>query len=152
MGRAQIIAGAIERSWIFEDAKVPLYLALIKTISIWDWMASDLGKREALVNKAKGISPFALIDIFEEDIAVITQHNKDLQLATAVSDTEVRTARENVTYHTPASAEKFIMILKQYANLLQTLFIRQYPLYKQMYVIIKTLRGVFTHCKGAAIA
>ena len=104
MGRAQIIAGVIERSWIFEDAKVPLYLALIKTISIWDWMASDLGKREALVNKAKGISPFALIDIFEEDIAVITQHNKDLQRATAVSDTEIRTARENVTYHAPASA------------------------------------------------
>ena len=45
-----------------EDAEVPLYPVLIKTISKQDWTVSDLGKQAVLDNSAKGISPFVLID------------------------------------------------------------------------------------------
>ena len=93
VGRSQIIAEAIERIWMFEDAYVPLYPVLIKTISKWDWTAPDLGNHATLVNAKKGISPFALIDISEEDIAVTTQNYEDLQRMEAVSDKGVRIVR-----------------------------------------------------------
>ena len=81
---------------MFEDAEVPLYSALIKKISKQDWAKSDLEKRETLVNAVNVISPFAMIDLLEEDIDVMIHHYEDPQRATAVPDTEVRTARENV--------------------------------------------------------
>ena len=74
---------------MFEDAEVPLYPVLIKTISKWYCTASDLGKRSSLVNAAKGISPFVLIDISKEDIDVMTQHYEYLQRVTVVSATDV---------------------------------------------------------------
>ena len=72
-----------------EDAEVPLYPVLIKTISKRYCTASYLGKRLALVNAAKGISPFVLIDISKEDIDVMTQHYEYLQRVTVVSATDV---------------------------------------------------------------
>ena len=50
-------------------------------------MVSDLGKQSALVNAAKGISPFAMIYLLEEDIAVMTRYYEDLQRSMAVSAT-----------------------------------------------------------------
>ena len=73
-----MIAETIERSWMFKDAEVPLYPLLIKTISKRYWTTSNLGKRSALVNSAKGISTFVIIDLSEEDIALTTQHYEDL--------------------------------------------------------------------------
>ena len=65
----------------------------------------------ALVNVAKGISPFAMIDLSEEYISVATQHNEDLQSAKVVSVTEVRTKREKTMDQKSASAEEFTLML-----------------------------------------
>ena len=61
-GKAKTIAEAIERSWMFEIAKV-LFYHVMKKISKQDCTTSDLGKWAALVNAVKGILPFALIHI-----------------------------------------------------------------------------------------
>ena len=50
-------------------------------------MVSDLGKQSALVNTAKGISPFAMIYLLKEDIAVMKYYYEELQRAMAVSAT-----------------------------------------------------------------
>ena len=97
---------------MFEDAEVPLYPVLIKTISKRYWIASDLVKRASLVNAVKDISPFALIDLSEEDIDMMTQHYEDLHRATAVFAVEVRTAKAKVMAQTPASTEEFMLMLK----------------------------------------
>lgn len=60
VSRAQLIAECVDASWILEDAEVPLYPALLKTIRMRNWTAQDLGKRAALVNAASGLSPFAM--------------------------------------------------------------------------------------------
>ena len=91
MGRTQIIAEAIDQSWIFKDIDVPLYPALIKTISTQYWKATDLGKWAALVNGTNVIPTLVSIDLLEEDITVITQHYEDQQYTAVVSATEVRT-------------------------------------------------------------
>ena len=140
VARAQVIAEAVEQSWILEDAEVPLYPALVKTIIKRDWTASDLGKRAALVNAAKGLSPFALIDLTDEDVALMVEDDEDLFKATAVSAAEVKAARAKVKAKTPATAEEFMLMLKRFTNLLFALFSSQSPLYKQLYAVVKALR------------
>ena len=52
-----------------------------------------MGKWAYLVNAENGESTFALIDLSDEYISVMTQHYKDLQRAAAVSATEARKSR-----------------------------------------------------------
>ena len=127
VARAQVIAEAVDQSWILEDVEVPVYPALIKTIIKRDWTASDLGKRAVLVNAAKGLFPFALIDLTDEDVALMVEDDEDLYKATAVSAAEVKAARAKVKATTPATAEEFMLMLKRFTNLLYALFSSQSP-------------------------
>ena len=38
-----------------------------------DWTMSDIRKRAALVNAARGLSPFAMVDLTEEGVSLIKQ-------------------------------------------------------------------------------
>jgi len=138
--KAMSIATAVERNFVLDDAEVPLYPALTKTIMKRDWTGSDLGKRAALVNAAKGLSPFAMVDLTEEDVAEMTQDFEDLTNATAVSTADYKAARSRLAAKTPSDAEGFMLMLKRYANLLHALFSSQSPMYKQMYGIVRALR------------
>jgi len=138
--RAQLIATAVERSFIIDDAEVSLYPGLAKTIMKRDWTGSDLCKRAALVNAAKGLSPFATVDLTEEDVAEMTQDYEDLQNASAVSTADYRAARAKLKAKTPPDADGFMLMLKRFTNLLHALFSSQSPLYIQMYGIVQALR------------
>lgn len=141
VSKAQIVATAVERSWIIEDAEVPLYPGLIKTIMKRDWTASDLGKRAALVNAAKGLSPFAMVDLSDEDVAEMMQDNDDMLSATHISASDVKASRAKLKPSTPPDAEGFLLMLKRFTNLLHALFSSQSPFYKQMYNIVRTFRN-----------
>ena len=138
--KAQLISLAIKKSWIFEDAEVPLYPGLIKTIQKRDWSASDLGKRAALVNAARGLSPFAMVDLTEEDVARMIIEVEDLSSATTVSAADIWAARGKLSAKTPTSSEDFMLMLRRYTNLLYSLFSSQSPLYKQMYAIVQVFQ------------
>ena len=140
ISKAQLIAECIDATWILEDAEVPLYPALLKTIRTRNWTAQDLGKRAALVNAASGLSPFAMVDLTEDDIAEMTQASTDLANATSVSILDHKAARAKITAATPKDAQGFLLMLKRYTNLLFALFSAQSPLYVQMYGIVKALR------------
>ena len=71
--KSQVIATEIEKCYFFDDAEVPIYLTLVKTIVNRDWTASDIGNRSALVNAARGLSPFAMVDLTEEGVSLIKQ-------------------------------------------------------------------------------
>ena len=75
--KQNIITSAIKQTSFFEDAEVPLYPALVKMILKQDWLAGDLGKWAAYVNATKGISPFAMLDMTEEDVAIMTEEYDD---------------------------------------------------------------------------
>ena len=124
VARAQVIAEAVDQAWILEDAEVPLYPALIKTIIKKDWTASDLGKQAALVDSAKGLSPFALINLTDEDVALMVEDDEDLYKVTVVLAAEVKAARAKVKAKTPATAEEFMLMLR-FTNLLFALFSSQ---------------------------
>jgi len=146
--KAQIIAEAIDKNWIFEDAEVPLYPGLIKTILNRDWCASDLNRRAALVNAAKGLSPFAMMDLTEDDVAEMIQDSEDMVNASTVTAADFKAARARLAAKTPEDAEAFMTMLKRFTNLLFALFSSQSPLYKQLYAMVRALRSFSTTARA----
>jgi len=104
-----------------------------------DWTASNVGKRAALANAAKGLSPFAMVDL-TEDVAFMHQEADDMRKASAVSATEIRAARAKLAASVPKDADRFMLMLKRFRNLLFALFTSQCPLFIQIYDIIKAFR------------
>ena len=54
-GKVQVIVTAIKKCYIFDAVEVPIYPTLVKKIVKRDWTASDIGKREVLVNAERGL-------------------------------------------------------------------------------------------------
>ena len=88
--KAQVIATAIKKVYIFDEADVLLYPNLVNTIVKRDWAASDIGNRAALVNAARGLSPFEMVDLTEEDMELMQQNHEDLLNTSLVSTSEVK--------------------------------------------------------------
>ena len=140
--KSNIICAQLESTYILEDGEVPLYPALIKMIQKRDWSAGDVGKRASFVNAAKGISPFAMFDFSEDDVAVMVQDFQDISGATTITAADIKAARSKLQAAVPTTTEDFLKMLRAYTNLLFSLFTNQCPLYKSMYTIIKGLRDL----------
>ena len=103
-------------------------------------MVSDIGKRVALVNAARVLSPFVIVDLTEEDVALMQQDREELLNASLVSTLEVKATHTKLISSTPTDSEGFMMMFKIFSKLLLALFTSSCPLYKQVYDIIKALR------------
>ena len=84
---------------------VPLYPTLVKTIVKRDCTSSDIRNRVALVNAARGLSPFTVVDFTEEDVALMQQHHEDLPNASLLSKLEVKSTRTKLIASTPTDSE-----------------------------------------------
>ena len=105
------------------------------------WTAQDLRKWAALTSAAKGLSLFAMVVLTEEDVVEIQQALVDLANATSVSISEHKIVQSKVVPLTPTDADRFLLMLKWFTNLLFALFLSQCPQYIQMYSIVKALRN-----------
>ena len=146
--KQNIITSAIKQTSFFEDAEVPLYPALVKMILKQDWLAGDLGKWAAYVNATKGISPFAMLDMTEEDVAIMTEEYDDMTRATSVTAVEYNNARVQIKAQVPTSSEEFMEMLKRYTNLLFAIFSSQSPLYVELPAIIKALKSLSLNARS----
>lgn len=81
-----------------------------------------------------------MVNLTEEDIAEMNQASDDLANATQVSILDHKVAKAKVRAATPTDAHGFMLMLKQYTNLLFALFSANLPMYVQMYDIVKVLR------------
>ena len=139
--KLNIIAETLRTTNNYEDADVPLYPALLKTIKARDWTATDLGQIPAYVNAAKGLSPFAMIDLTLDDIAIMTNDDQDLSSASQISPADIRAARTKTRATVPTSGDDLMLMLKRYANLIFALFTSQSPLFKELHLVIKALKA-----------
>ena len=63
---------------------------LVKTIITRDWTASALGKRAPLFNVTKGLSPFTLMNLTDNDVATMIEADGGMYKATVVLATEYK--------------------------------------------------------------
>ena len=96
------------------------------------WTANDLGQCPACIHAAAGLSPYAMVDVSEDDVALMQQDHDDQASVSSVSTSEFRAARAKLISKTPNNAEGFMLMLKRLSNLLFALFGGASPLYKQM--------------------
>ena len=90
----------------------------MKEIVKRDWTALYIEKREDLVNTERGLSPFAMVDLIEEDMGLMQQDHKDLLNASLVSTLEVKETRTKLIESIPIDSEGFMMMLKRFSNLI----------------------------------
>ena len=83
-----IITNAINTMIRYEDAEVPITPALLKMIRKRDWTGQDTGKYPAYANATKGLSPFALIDLSDDDVATMMTEYEALDQATSTTAAE----------------------------------------------------------------
>jgi len=98
------------------------------------WTGQDVGKRAALAHTAKGLSPFALVDLTEDDVACMQQEADDLRSSTTIMASELKAVQ------VPEDADGLMQMIKRFANPLYALFSSQCLMYKQPYKIVKELR------------
>ena len=68
-----------------------------------DWSARDLGRRAVFANAMKGLSPFEMLDLMEEDVAIMYKLDNDLKSALLVTTSDVRAAQAKVQVKVPES-------------------------------------------------
>ena len=82
------------------------------------------------MNVARGLSPFAMLDFTDENVALMQQDHEDMLNASLVSTSEAKETRTKLKSSTSIESEGFIMMLKIFANLLFPLFSSSFPLHK----------------------
>ena len=126
----------------FDDADVPLTATLLKTIRKRAWTVKEGNiSRPSLVNALDGISPFAMLDMDEDAFANFNDEDALLDAASLVSVADLRLLRQRLKAVVPVEAEDFLLLLKQFGNLLFALFSEHSPLFKCMWEIIWAYRG-----------
>ena len=75
---------------IFDDTEVRLYPTPVKAIVKRDWTASDIGNIAALLNASRGLSPFLMVYLTEEEVSLMQKYHEDLLNVSLVSTLEVK--------------------------------------------------------------
>ena len=136
--KAMIINEAISRNTRFRDADVQCTLELLKMIKNRSWMGGDTMKRPLYGNAMKGLSPFAMLDLTEDEVADLMAADAALQAASTTTVADYKTKSTNFA-KVPSSAEDFLVMLKRFANLLFALFGGACPLYLHLVNVVENI-------------
>ena len=137
----------IIRKWIatttyYEDAEVPLTEPLLKMVLKRAWVGKDGNvTRPSLLHAMEGLSPFMMLDLSEDEVAVINDEADLIQRASLVSVQDLRGLKRHMQISVPVAAEEFVLLLKRFGNLIYALFSSSSPLFKCMKEIINALMG-----------
>ncbi len=113
----------------------PLILRLIKNKQFSG--DDDSYSKEAVM---KGLTPYLVVDITEDEVQVATAHEDAVALATTTTTSDIK-ALFNKKATIPKSFTNLISTLKRFANLLQCLFGGQCPLLTLVCTLIRHMTG-----------
>ena len=147
-GKNLLIREVCRRNVKYDDAEIPLLAPLLKTIRTKEW-SGDSGVT-TLVSAVKGLSPFLLIDITEEDEAAWNEQYEMLEKATACSLDDIKTTTK-LEAKVPSSFAALHKCLKTFANLLFALFGALCPLLIQLQDIIRAMGKFSTQARAAML-
>ena len=125
----------------FDDADVPLTSALLKMVMKRAWTSKDGNiNRPSLLHAMDGLSPFTMLDLNEDQVALLNDEQDLLNTASLVSISDLRLQRNKIKISVPTEADDFMVMLKRYANLLFAVFTDTCPLFKALLEVIRALR------------
>ena len=145
-----IIKRQITNEFFYDDAKVPLTAPLVKMALKHNWSGKEGNfSRPSLANAAEGLSPFAVLELTEDEVANINAKYDALDTASSVTVTDIAAAKHSLKAYVPETSEGFITLLKRFANLLFALFTGDCPLFNCVANIIDCIRDFSDAAKKA---
>jgi len=155
--KCNLTTEAISSMMRYRDAEVQCTPDLFKMIKKRDWMGGDNSKRPLFGNAMKGLSPFVMLDLSEDEVSDLMAIDAALQLASTTTGADYK-PKSSFYAKVPEFAEDFIVMIKRFANLLFALFGGACPLFLHIVNIVenilqlsKSARGVMTQSMKAAI-
>jgi hypothetical protein len=95
--------------------------------------------RPALLNATSGLTPFAVLDLTEDEVAAINDKDDALQAASHVTWEQMKAVKRKNVASIPETSEKFLCLLWRFGNWLYVGWSEQCPLYRCTSQIIKDL-------------
>lgn len=115
----------------YDDADVPLTYNSLPIISKRSWLGKDRDCRNPLVvNAMDCLTPFLMRDIDNDEVAILNAEASALFKALHTTVADVIKLKQKLKASVPTSSNKFMLVLKRYANLLFDIFSPRCPLYK----------------------
>ena len=112
----------------FEDADVLITSQLLKMIMKRSWNGKDGNiNRPSLVHGMDSISPFTMLYLNEDELALLNGDQDLLNTSSLVSVEALRLQRCKLKVCIPLSADDFMLMLKRYGNLLFAVFSHNTP-------------------------
>ena len=125
----------------FDDAEVPITRPLLKMILKRQWTGKDGNiTRPAMSNSSEGLSPFAVLDIDEDEVARINDADEAFTRASLMTFQDLKKLKNATKPKIPETSDEFMLTLKRFANLLFSIFSDDCPLFQCLHQIINALK------------
>ena len=112
------------------DADVPLTSQLLKMVMKRAWTGKDGNiNRTSLMQAMDGLYQFTMLDLNEDQVALLNDKQDLLNTASLVSIADLHGQRNKIKISIPAEADEFMLMLKRYTNLLYVVFTDLCPLF-----------------------
>jgi hypothetical protein len=135
-----VIGKHIRDNYKYDDAEVPLTNNIIKTMISRSWNGGESNiNRPALLNATSGLTPFAVLDLTEDEVAAINDEDDALQAASHVTWEQMKAVKRKNIATVPETSEKFLRLLRRFGNWLFAGWSEQSPLFRCTSQIIKDL-------------
>ena len=139
--RQMIVQRYVMENTYFDDADVLLTSQLLKMVMKRAWTGKDGNiNRPSLLHAMDGLSPFTMLYLNGDQVALLNDEQDLLNTASLVSISDLRVQRNKIKISIPAKADEFTVMLKRYANLLYAVFKETCPLFKVLLEVIRALR------------
>ena len=145
-----IIRKNIETNTLYEDADVPLTAQLIKMVNKRNWCGKESNsKRPSLLNATEGLSPFIVLDLDEDQVAILNYNDDAITSASHTTVDDILRMKKRATAKVPESSEDFMLLLRTFANLLFALFSKDCPFLLCVVQIITALKQFSRNAREA---
>ena len=134
-----IVGALLARKSRFEDVTLPVYPELKKMILERNWVGGEAGGSPKYAYACYGLSPFAMLDLTEDQIAEMEFTDSYLLASSSIAPSDIKSSKAKLKATVPACSVKWLNMLKRYTNLLFLLFTPSSPLYLKCLEIIKAI-------------
>ena len=121
---------------------MPLTNFILKMAAKKNWLGNEANiECPSLHNAGDGLSPFIVLDLDEDAVAVLNAEDDALDKASSVTAAEIKATKGKAKASVPKTADGFLLMLMQYANLLFALFSSDCPLYLCVVQVITAFKS-----------
>lgn len=135
-----IVAGVLAQKGRFDEERIPIYHELKKMVAQRKWTGGEAGGNPKLAYACYGLTPFAMLDLTEDEISQM-DFDHDLQsAATGITLTELKSTTKKLTATVPEDGRTWRSMILKFTNLVYNLFEGTSPIFERFVLLAKALR------------